>query len=62
VTDFIRTIESAHLFANYCKVDKLYREWITTLKSTVSVRTKDKLVKARIRYYDILKLMRVVTY
>ena len=26
VTDFIRTTVSAHLFANYYKADKLYRE------------------------------------
>ena len=62
MTDFIRTTVSAHLFANYCKADKLYRESIIMLKSTVSVRTEDELVKARIRYYNVLKLIRVVTY
>jgi hypothetical protein len=62
VTNFIRTTVSAHLFANCCKADKPYRGWIITLKSTVGVRTEDELVKARMRYHDALKLMRVVTY
>jgi hypothetical protein len=62
VTDFIRTTVSAHLFANCCKADKPYREWIITLKSTVGVRTEDELVKARMRYHNALKPMRVVTY
>jgi hypothetical protein len=52
----------AHLFANCCKADKPYRGWIIILKSTVGVRTEDELVKARMRYHDALKLMRVVTY
>jgi hypothetical protein len=62
VTNFIRTTVSAHLFANCCKADKPYREWIITLKSTVGVRTENELVKARMRYHNALKPVRVVTY
>jgi hypothetical protein len=32
------------------------------LKSTVGLRTRNELVKARMRYYDLLKPMRVVTH
>jgi hypothetical protein len=32
------------------------------LKFTVGVHTRNELVKARMRYYDLLKLMRVVTH
>jgi hypothetical protein len=62
VTNFIRTTVSAHLFANCCKADKPYREWIIMLKSTIGVHTEDELVKARMRYHNALKPMRVVTY
>lgn len=61
VTDFIRTTVSAHLFTNCCKPSQPYRDWITKLAATVGVRAEDELDKARTRYHEAMKPMRVVT-
>jgi hypothetical protein len=61
VTDFIRTTVSAHLFSNCCKPSQPYRDWITKLAATVGVRAEDELDKARTRYHEAMKPMRVVT-
>ncbi|KAF1828058.1 hypothetical protein BDW02DRAFT_513408 [Decorospora gaudefroyi] len=62
VTDFIRTTVSAHLFTNCCKPSQPYREWIAKFAATVGVRAEDELDKARTRYHEAMKPMRVVTH
>ncbi|KAH6870238.1 hypothetical protein BKA58DRAFT_429404 [Alternaria rosae] len=56
-----KTTVSAHLFNNCCKPSQPYRDWITKLAATVGVRAEDELDKARTRYHEAMKPMRVVT-